>query len=40
MIQEQITTNADVRGLEVVQALRHDAGSGIIIHRVSTRLAR
>jgi hypothetical protein len=40
MIQEQITTNADVRGIEVVQALRHDAGSGIIIHRVSTRLVR
>ena len=39
-IQEQITTNADVSGMEVAQVLRHDVASGIIIHRVSTRIAR
>ena len=39
-IQEQITTNADVSGMEVVQVLRHDVGNGITIHRVSTRMAR
>ena len=39
-IQEQITTNADVSGMEVAQVLRHDVISGVIIHRVSTRMAR
>ena len=37
-VQEQITTNADVSGMEVVQVLRHDVASGVIIHRVSTRI--
>ena len=40
MIQEQITTNADVSGIEVVQVLRHDVVSGVIIHHVSTRKTR
>ena len=39
-IQEQITTNADVSGMEVTQVLRHDVVSGVIIHRVSTRITR
>ena len=39
-IQEQITTNANVSGMEVVQVLRHNVISGVIIHRVSTRMAR
>ncbi len=39
-IQEQLTTNADISGMEVTQVLRHDIGSGIIVHRVSTRFAR
>ncbi len=39
-IQEQVTTNADVSGMEVAQVLRHNVGSGIIVHRVSTRFAR
>ena len=39
-IQEQVTTNADVSGMEVAQVLRHDVGSGIIVHRVSTRTTK
>jgi hypothetical protein len=39
-IQEQVTTNANVSGMEVMQVLRHDVGSGITIHRVSTRMTR
>ncbi len=39
-IQEQVTTNADVSGMEVVQVLRHDVINGVNIHRVSTRMAR
>ena len=39
-IQEQVTTNADVSGMELVQVLRHDVASGVIIHRVSTRMTR
>jgi hypothetical protein len=39
-VQEQITTNADVHGLEVLQVLRHDVISGVIIHRVSTRMTK
>lgn len=39
-IQEQVTTNADVSGMEVVLVQRHDVGSGITIHHVSTRMAR
>jgi hypothetical protein len=40
MIQEQITTNADVSGMEVAQVLRHDVTSGVVVHRVNTRMAR
>ena len=39
-IQEQVTTNADVSGMELVQVLRHDVGSGITVHRVSTRMTK
>jgi hypothetical protein len=39
-IQEQVTTNADVSGMELVQVLRHDVGGGITIHRISTRMTR
>ncbi len=39
-IQEHVTTNADVSGMEVAQVLRHDVINGISIHRVSTRMAR
>ena len=36
-VQEQITTNADVSGLKVVDVVRHDA-AGYSIHRVSTQM--
>jgi len=39
-IQEQVTTNADVSGMEIAQVLGHDVGGGIIVHRVSTRFTR
>ena len=39
-IQEQVTTNADVSGMEVAQVLRHEMVNGISVHRVSTRMAR
>jgi hypothetical protein len=39
-VQEQITTNADVKGLEVLQVLRQDIINGVIIHRVSTRMTK
>jgi len=37
-VQKQITTNADVRGLEVIEVIRHDV-RGRTFHRISTRLA-
>ena len=36
-VQEQITTNADVTGLKVVDVIRYDT-AGYKIHRVSTRM--
>jgi hypothetical protein len=36
-VQEQITTNADVSGLRIVDVLRHDL-MGHTVHRVSTRM--
>jgi len=36
-LQEQITTNADVSGLEIVDVIRHDV-MGHTVHRVSTRM--
>lgn len=36
-IQEQITTNADVSGIEIAEVLRHDLVHGIMVHRVRTQ---
>lgn len=38
-LQEAITTNADVRGLEIIEVIKHDI-SGHAVHRVSTRLGK
>jgi len=37
-VQKQITTNADVTGLQVIEVIRHDL-RGSTFHRVSTRQA-
>ena len=37
-IQEQVTTNADMKGLKIVEVIQHDV-FGRMIHRVSTRSA-
>ncbi|REG08658.1 DUF6391 domain-containing protein [Pelolinea submarina] len=37
-VQEQITTNADVTGLHIVDVIRHDL-MGYSVHRVSTRMS-
>jgi hypothetical protein len=37
-VQEQITTNADVTGLRIVDVIRHDL-MGYSVHRVSTRMS-
>jgi len=37
-VQEQITTNADVTGLRIVDVIRHDL-MGYSVHRVSTRVS-
>jgi len=36
-LQERITTNADVSGLEIVEVVKHDV-MGHTVHRVATRL--
>ena len=38
-LQKQVTTNADVKGLEISEVIRHDV-FGRTAHRISTRLAR
>ena len=38
-LQEQITTNADVHGLEIIEVIQHNVADRIV-HRVATRLAR
>lgn len=38
-LQEQITTNADVNGLEIIEVIQHNVVDKVV-HRVATRLAR
>jgi len=38
-LQKQITTNADVKGLEITEVIQQDL-FGRTVHRVSTRLVR
>jgi hypothetical protein len=38
-LQKQITTNADVTGLEIIEAIKHDV-LGYTVHRISTCQAR
>lgn len=38
-LQEQITTNADVKGLKILEVIKHDIFDRTV-HRVSTRLVR
>jgi len=38
-LQKQVTTNANVKGLEIAEVIQYDA-LGRTVHRVSTRLAR
>lgn len=38
-LQEVITTNADVSGLEIIEVIKHDI-TGRTVHRVSTRLGK
>ena len=38
-LQKQVTTNADVKGLEIAEVIQHDV-FGRTVHRVSTRLVR
>ena len=38
-LQKQVTTNADVKGLEIAEVIQRDV-FGRTVHRVSTRVAR
>lgn len=38
-LQEQITTNADVHGLEIIEVIQHNIADRIV-HRVATRLVK
>lgn len=39
MLQEQITTNADMSGLEILEVVKHDV-MGYPVHRVKTRFGK